>query len=154
MINIKENVNEIKLVIKAIQHLSEKSYDAVQTEIYRIASDLRNMIIKGMQQTPKRTDGRKSSVSNATHYPSFPGNFPAIDSGKLVGSLVIERMEEGVKLGSIQNEPPYPMYLDQSENINLKRPWLEEPVTYWITNNSREIIDRIVTALGDEFETR
>jgi hypothetical protein len=134
---------------KYLGKLSKKAHSIIEKETFKVASDLRNKIAQGMRDTPK--DSSNSVLRTKTglrHYRSFLGNFPAIDSGRLLGSVRVSKVSNGIMLGSIQKDPAYGLFLDQAKAANRRRPWLIDPVKAMIPGMNVEA--RIFSALKKE----
>ncbi|MCK9432733.1 MAG: hypothetical protein M0R00_07230 [Candidatus Omnitrophica bacterium] len=93
----------------------------VRKEFKKIANEVRNTIIIGMNSTP-RDSGNFVTRRSVTHFRSFPGGYPAIDTGRGVGSISIDDRGDEVEVGSADAE--YLKILEETENPKLKRPWL------------------------------
>lgn len=93
----------------------------VRKEFKKIANEVRNTIIMGMNATPKdpRNFVTRRSV---THFRSYPGAYPAIDTGRGVGSISIDDRGDEVEVGSADTQ--YMAILENTDNPKLKRPWL------------------------------
>ena len=61
-----------------------------QRHLDRVANHLRNHILKNMKKTSKSPVASKI-VGGEPHYPSLPGNPPAIDTGRLLNSIHVTR---------------------------------------------------------------
>ena len=67
------------------------------------------------------------------HHPSLPGNAPAVDSGLLRQSVTHSIELDGKNnvtgyVGSVINDPPYPLYLEFGTSKMKPRPWLSAAV--------------------------
>jgi len=126
--------------------MADETHKIVEDEVFKIASDFRNKIAQGMRDTPKNPKNKvRRTKSGLYHYRSYPGNYPAIDSGRLLGSIKVSKEEEGIMLGSIQKDPAYGLFLDQAKQEKRKRPWLIEPVGEMM--KSANIESRIIDSL-------
>ena len=105
----------------AINKIGYYAKDNVHKEFMKIANEVRNTIIIGMNSTPKDNSNfvtRRSVV----HYRSFAGSYPAIDTGRGVGSISIDDRNDEVEVGSA--DVNYLKILEETDNPKLKRPWL------------------------------
>ena len=123
--------NEGNQVIARIKGLPEKMHKEVFDILYTYGQEMRNYIRESMKNTQtsseglKRTKGSRNLKSVKFHYPSLPGFPPAIDSGALYGSIVVEAREgQGeVEVGSHGNAP-YAPYLEKGTYKMQPRPYL------------------------------
>lgn len=93
----------------------------VRKEFKKIANEVRNTIIMGMNATPK-DNGNFVTRRSVVHFRSFPGAYPAIDTGRGVGSISIDDRGDEVEVGSADAD--YMAILENTDNPKLKRPWL------------------------------
>lgn len=146
---VRVEIKGVKEVIAFLGKMADKTHSIVENETFRIANEFRNRIINEMRNTPKNAARpyRRQKIGKF-HYPSFPGNFPAIDYGNLIASIRVEKGEDGIYLGSVINEPKYPLFLDQALEASRRRPWLVEPVEKWSEQVNFE--QRIIKRLKEE----
>ena len=122
MIKVKIESNIEKKISEAV-----RLYDAhTIRHLNRVANEFRNQIAKSMRSTPKQSKAVKSSVSNKRHYPSKEGFPPAIDSSRLVNSIMIRPatvMGGNTKISSaVMTRVEYAKFLEGS----LNRPFMSE----------------------------
>jgi len=115
---ISGKIEGLEELLKDLNKVNDQLYDEVRDEGVDIINDVRNKAIKGMKNTPvdttkgsakrfttNKTTGRRKSIKTGKaakfHYPSLPGNYPAIDSGELVGSVMTSEHEFELEVGSI-----------------------------------------------------
>lgn len=115
--------------------------DTVIQELLRIANDMRNYIIKEMKNSPpdyskklirQGTRYKVNAKNRKYHYSSYKGNFPRIDSGRLVGSINVEKLPDGVGVGSVINGKEvinYAKYLEDENKLN--RPFLKPTLKHF-----------------------
>ena len=73
---------------------AEKLYQLnASRHINRVATNFRNDIMRGMQQTPK--DGKEYPRGRKTHIASSAGNPPAIDTGRLINAITTKLATAG-----------------------------------------------------------
>ena len=131
--------------VVVLHHLPEDIRKEVRLAIVDAANLLRTKAIRGMQRTPKtgrsysrqfkkgRTQGGRRRALK-WHTASSPGQYPAIDRGGLVASLLVDvygdyvemgsaiaRIRKGKSKGSVQ----YPVFLEEGTKRMSARPWLE-----------------------------
>ena len=142
------------------------------------ANDIRTTIIMGMRNTKRapwwywRSKGRKLKKSGKgflksakRHYPSAPGEYPAIDSGELVSRIAFDVRDMEIEVGALAGAP-YAEWLEggtermfETKNfgtIKIKnmepRPWLGPSVV----KHQEEIVERVgegaFEILGDAFK--
>lgn len=110
-------LEEFKAFIKAFGNTGKKIID---DELYIIAKDVRNDIIKSMRESPG--GGRWYKRKGVMHQASIPGFPPKIDSGNYIKSFIIERYVGFTKLTTMQKNPPYPSWLEEGTKKMLARP--------------------------------
>ena len=110
---------EGKQVIVGLPELTVKMFNAVRTELIIGVNNIRNRIIRSMQDTRRAPWFYKRGTKR--HYPSAPSNAPAIDSGELVSRIVtdvrVDEAEVGVEAGA-----PYAEFLEDTQKLN--RPFI------------------------------
>lgn len=125
-----------KLII-ALKVFNQESLEAVKFRLVEGANAIRNNMILGMQRTPKT--GKKYKRGKRWHIASSPGNRPAIDTGQLLRSIVmdvrIDEVEVGVKSGA-----PYAKYLEEGTKKMKARPFLAPAIAEEIPGIERKIL--------------
>lgn len=91
----------------------------------KIRSDIQN----NMAHTERSDKGYHTHNQSKLHYPSLPGNPPAVDTGRLRQSINYEVINNGGEVygivGTTQKEPDYGKWLEYGTTRGLKpRPWL------------------------------
>jgi len=133
--------------VVVLQHLPEDVLKEVRLAMVDAANLLRTKAIRGMQRTPKtgrqysrqfrkarKEGGRRRALK--WHTASSPGQYPAIDRGGLVGSLLVDVYGDYIEMGSAiakirkgkrKGDPQYPKWLEEGtpEGQMKPRPWLE-----------------------------
>tara|TARA_R110001592_G_scaffold86362_3_gene254817 strand:+ start:6954 stop:7427 length:474 start_codon:yes stop_codon:yes gene_type:complete len=116
---------------------AEKLYQLnASRHVNRVATNFRNDIMRGMQQTPK--DGREYPRGKKTHVASSSGNPPAIDTGRLINSIT-------TRLATAGNQPTATVMsnMDYSARLELvlDRPFMgDESIAY---NKARIFANKI-----------
>ena len=116
---------------------AEKLYQLnASRHVNRVATNFRNDIMRGMQQTPK--DGREYPRGKKTHVASSAGNPPAIDTGRLINSIT-------TRLATAGNQPTATVMsnMDYSARLELvlDRPFMgDESIAY---NKARIFANKI-----------
>ncbi len=87
------------------------------------ANDIRNTIIKSMQNTPKTGRHYKRGKSGKFHIASSPGEAPAIDFGELLRSIFFDVRPLEVEVGSFGGAP-YAEFLEEGTSKMEARPFL------------------------------
>lgn len=154
-----ENLEELNDLLIRLGHkfssadlkiLKPKIYDA----LFEGANNIRNTILRNTRNTPKapwwypRQQGRKR------HYPSLPGESPAIDAGNMIESILYDvddyQMEVGSRIQEIKKGnvtySDYPKNLEDGTSKMEARPWLEPAVDA----NIDKIVDDF-ERIGPEF---
>lgn len=118
---------------KAQRKLGSHAVDNIMAELIAGANDIRNDIILSMRNTPKTgklySKGYKNKKGKtAMHRSSSPGNPPAVDTGDLLRSIIVDARHTEVEVGSIITNPPYPKWLEDGTARMAARPWLDPVV--------------------------
>lgn len=142
-----ENLSQLNSRLNKISEGLLKKTREIENGILKIvtngANDIRNTIIKSMQQTKRsqrsyirgkskriktgieRAYGK--SARKARHFSSMPGNPPAVDSGQLVRSIMWNVKNNEVEVGSLGGAP-YAKFLESGTKRMAERPFLKPAV--------------------------
>ena len=116
------NDKELRRRIKESPELADDFLDSMSDEIISEWKLSMQQTTKSGQGSPlKKTDsvtGRQRQARGRFHYPSLPGNSPAIDFGNLINSLHYEKRGDAREFRGAE----YGLYLDQEGD----RPFIEE----------------------------
>lgn len=125
-------------VTTRLKGFNQQSLDAIHFRLVQGANELRNKMINSMRDTPKT--GMKYRRGKRWHIASSPGNAPAVDSGELLRSIVmnegIDFVEVGVKSGA-----PHGRYLEEGTKHMKKRPFLALATDAVVPIMRRRILD-------------
>lgn len=105
---------------------------AMRDELKKIGVEGEERMKRSMQNTGKahwfyrRPDG-------AIHWPSAPGYAPAIDSGRLFSSIVLDTADESIEIGSEEKSgfTDYAFWLNEGTSKMAARPFVDN-VGEWI----------------------
>jgi len=103
MTNSEIKIVDGKNIVLSLKGLAIKIADSVFDELVIGANDIRNRIIKSMENT--RTAPWWYSRGGKRHYPSAPGNPPAIDSGELVSRIITDVRDDEIEVGAAAGAP-------------------------------------------------
>ncbi len=117
-----------KVFFTSINKMASSIQIEVGTEFVSIGTEIRNNILKSMRNTKKRTTNPVRSGRVAPHFPSLPGQAPAVDFGRLIGDIQMAVTRSGasnieVEVGDVSQK--YGKILEESENPKIQRPWLK-----------------------------
>lgn len=117
---------------KAIDKLAE-TQKALNTEMGKAMADVCLKVQKECQEGMTNTKvNNKISYGKRKHHPSLPNEYPAVDNGDLRRSITfeVEERSDSVKgkVGSVINNPPYPVYLEYGTSRMQPRPWLRPSI--------------------------
>lgn len=100
-------------------------------------------LMRDTETNPDVTYGKRH------HHPSIPGSAPAPDSGELMRSITHDvSSKDGNSVGhvgSIINNPPYPVYLEYGTTKMKPRPWLSASIIQchsWMSNLFKELFEK------------
>lgn len=129
---------------RKLEKLGTKSQQRMMDLLVVSANNIRNDMITGMETTPK-TGRRYRKRKGVYHTASSPGNFPAVDSGDLVKSIIMDARFDEVEVGSIITYPAYPKFLEFGTSRMKKRPWVKP-----VYDTQKPKIEKAVNRLMDE----
>lgn len=92
----------------------EVDEEYLQDELVVLGGTTQTVIRRGMRSTPKT--GRRHRRGGRTHIASSPGNYPAIDTGRLSGSVDFEVRPKRLEIGA---------GVDYAKYVDPTRPFLE-----------------------------
>lgn len=88
--------------------------------------------VKGMENTRHSSKGVYTHNKSELHYPSLPGEYPAVDSGNMVKKVTFEVETKGDsvigRVGSTITDPDYPRKLEYGQSNVRARPWLKPSI--------------------------
>jgi len=99
-------------------NFNTKELEDIHFRLVQGANKIRSHMIRGMQNTPK--SGLKYRRGGKWHIASSPGNPPAIDSGELIRSLVMDKGLDFVEVGS-KSGAPHAVFLEGGTGITSSR---------------------------------
>lgn len=106
-------------------------------------------IVESMRDTATQSTGYHTHNKKKLHYPSVPGNPPAVDGGDLKRSITFSVTEEDTRIigrvGSTQRDPPYGFYLEFGTSRMAERPWLRPAMA----RNKEVIIETLREAVRE-----
>jgi HK97 gp10 family phage protein len=146
-VDIREMSSELRKLAQEFNGFGWHLHKIVLEELVIGLNAIRTAIIRGMKGTPRATHfyirgGKK-------HHPSSPNNFPAIDSGELIRSIVMDvqqtKTNSKVYIGA-DTGAPYAKYLEEGTPKMLPRPWLEPTVEA----HTQRIVNRLITRIKRE----
>jgi hypothetical protein len=119
-------VAELKVIAEGLKKLPEVIPAKTGEILTNSAVRLRNDILRTLRNTPKADYFYKRGKKR--HYPSKPGNAPAIDRGNMAGSIVFDASPYKMQVGTVLADPAYPKFLEDGTPDIKPRPWLEPAV--------------------------
>lgn len=122
-----------------LSYISRYVFKEVRQEAIDIAHDVRNEILSSMQTTPrdmnkkrsrqfKRSSRTKKRQGELFHYPSLPGNPPAIDSGELIGDIKVSVRRKEVEVGDVSQLHGEAMEKGVKKRNIEPRPWMKPAI--------------------------
>ena len=129
---------ESKRTLLKLKNIDKKYQKAIITELEDTAIEIRNEAISSMRSTPKTGLTYPRQKGKKMHIASSPGNAPAVDTGDLIKSLIIDTRPGGgaftdfeVEVGTNITDPPYGSYLEfgtKEGELMAARPWLQPAI--------------------------
>ena len=108
-----------------VDDMSKKEIKAFFKIFVTGANALRNTAIKSMQNTNRASWFYKRG--SKVHHPSAPGSPPAIDTGDLIKSLIVDVRKDAVEFGAT-DAAPHGVLLEKGTKRMAARPWLNPAV--------------------------
>ena len=139
-----------KEVGEKLKKTSHKSQKRMMELLVVAANNIRNDMIGGMETTPK-TGRRYRKRKGVYHTASSPGNFPAVDTGNLKNSIIMDARFDEVEVGSIITYPAYPKFLEFGTARMKKRPWVK-PVYDTQKPKIEKAVNRLMTEILGEIQ--
>jgi len=84
-------------VLFALKNFNQEALDAVRFRLVQGANNIRNEMINSMRRTPKT--GKRYKRGKRWHIASSEGNAPAVDTGQLLRSIVMDVRADEVEVG-------------------------------------------------------
>ena len=121
---------KFNIIKKNLNNFNQESLDRIHFRLVQGANEIRNVIINSMRRTPKT--GNKYKRGKRWHIASSPGHAPAVDTGQLLRSIVMDERIDEIEIG-VKSGAPYAAALEKgtrtagrSKNvIILPRPFLK-----------------------------
>jgi hypothetical protein len=94
----------------ALKGFNQRALDRLHFRLVEGANNIRNEMINLMRFTPKT--GRRYKRGKRWHIASSAGNAPAVDTGQLLRSIVMDVRPSEIEVGS-KSGAPYARYLEE-----------------------------------------
>ena len=112
-----------------LQQISERLNSNLEIALKKCGEKIRSDIDYSMAHTQRSDKGYHTHNQSKLHYPSLPGNPPAIDTDRLRQSIGYEVVNNGHEVygmvGTSQYDPDYGRWLEYGTTKGLApRPWL------------------------------
>lgn len=146
-INIQIKISED--LIKMYQDGSEVVQNAMQRALVKLGMEGDERIKRSMQNTGK-ANWFYRKPNGTIHWPSAPGYPPAVDEGRLLGSIVLDIRKGVIEIGSEKKGVVvnYALPLEEGTDRMLARPFVK-PVGDWMESVVEERLrNSIKEALG------
>jgi HK97 gp10 family phage protein len=140
-----------------LKNAPKRINNTIKKIFFQYGNDMRNYIILNMRNTPKDNSksyarnfkstlsgGKVPKINKRTkyHHPSFPGNYPAIDTGALIKSIKFFNSESRLEIG-IMDDVPYAKDLELGTNKMKARPFLRPTLKLFEPKIKNSIMDAI-----------
>jgi len=101
---------ELERVATELGKITPAVKKAIRQEMGYVAVDIQNDILRSMRETPRAHWSYKRGTM-PDHHPSKPWEPPAVDGGRLINSIIIEKASDQVEVGASNCE--YAVYLEE-----------------------------------------
>ena len=140
---------------RKLQQISKEQFATMREEVISIANDVRNEAILSMRKTKRNLSkptsrqftrsGSGTRKGKLFHYPSLPGNPPAIDTGGLVGDIKVDAGFDEIEVGAATKK--YAKFLEEGTRTMEARPWLQPafesiPVEQRLREKFRKVVGK------------
>jgi len=109
-----ERVDWKRNIVKLEKEFPDKAKEDIFFALVSGAQEIRNEMILSMRNTPKT--GKTYKWGSVSHIASSPGKPPAIDTGNLIQSLLVDVRNNEIEVGSVVSvrgkSLEYPPYLE------------------------------------------
>lgn len=122
-------------ILFALKGFNQRSLDAIHFRLVQGANRIRNNMINRMRRTPKT--GKRYKRGKRWHIASSEGNAPAVDTGQLLRSIVMDVRIDEVEVG-VRGGAPYAIFLEDPEILN--RPFLTPAIEEEVPEIERKIL--------------
>lgn len=122
MTSIGIELDGLQALLAQLQAVGKAGDEVVLEAITDIVTDTHAMAIAGIEGGPK--SGRTYTRGGVTHQASAPGQYPASDSGRLVGSIRMEMPQVGNVTGRVGTAVAYGPMQEFGTSRMAARPWL------------------------------
>jgi hypothetical protein len=124
-----------KELLEAIKYASNKDLlKDIQNEMVNIGMEADERMKRSMLNTGK-AHWFYRRPNGTIHFPSAPGYPPAVDSGRLIGSIVLDVREGSVEIGSNEQSKSglvnYALPLEEGTDRIKARPFVK-PIADWM----------------------
>lgn len=125
-----------KITFEEFQEILKGKAQRVITDGEQAVADcmmkIQRECVNGMTNTRHSSKGVYTHNKSELHYPSLPGEYPAVDSGALRRSITFEVETKGDsvigRVGSTITSPDYPSQLEYGRSNVRARPWLKPSI--------------------------
>ena len=111
-----------------LQQISNRLNDNLEIALKQCGEKIQSDIEYSMAHTQRSDKGYHTHNKTKLHYPSLPGNPPAIDTDRLRQSIGYEVVNNGHEVygmvGTSQYDPDYGRWLEYGTTKMSMRPWL------------------------------
>ena len=118
-----KNADALKLKLSGI---SRDIDTEIRLELNRLGIEIQTYIRQSMKDSPPDPSKRykRQKKKGIYHNPSFPFNYPRIDSGNLVKNITYHTYYRKLEVGDLK-KTPYAIYLEEGTFKMQPRPFIE-----------------------------
>lgn len=124
MTTINVEMEGLSQLMGQLQKLGKASEQIVLETITDLVTDTHMFAIDGIAGPPKSGTTYEKYNPRRSHTASAPGQYPATDTGRLLGSVRMELPGTGRMVGRVGTAVEYGPYLEFGTSRMAARPWL------------------------------
>jgi HK97 gp10 family phage protein len=127
--------------------MPRKLDSAIKTELNKIGLEIVTFIRLSMKNSPPdTTKSYRRTKAGLRHHPSYPYNFPRIDSGNLIRNITYHTTYRGLIAGDL-NKTPYAIFLEEGTKYMEPRPFIKPTWEKFMPITENRIMDAIKRTL-------
>lgn len=121
MTKINVQMEGLNALLSKLQQLGAAGDEIIEETIFDVATETQALAVQGINGPPKSGRVYEKYNPRRTHQASAPGQYPASDTGGLVGRVIMQPIPSGYEVGT---NIKYGQWLEFGTARMAARPWL------------------------------